>query len=569
MTEKLKKLIDQAQGNEPADFVIKNSKIYDLTTGKLIEGDIAVCDGVIVGVQEQYIGRKEFNANGLIAVPSFIDSHLHIESSLVTPREFERCVMPKGTLTAICDPHEMANVCGVEAIRYFLECAEKMIIDLRVQLSSCVPATDFETSGAKLEAEDLEPFIKHPKVIGLAELMNFPGVLSKDNRLLQKAAMFQKGHIDGHCPLLRGKGLNGYIAVGIKTDHESTSFDEAQEKLSKGLHVLIREGSIAKDLKAIAPLLDISTSMFMSFCTDDRNPLEIDQEGHIDYMIRQAISYGVPPLAAYRAASVSTARAFGLREKGLIAPTYIADIVLIESLEKCDVKHVFRKGQLVSEIPPSDLLPQPVGLNSINIKTINPSDFDLKFTQSIPVIGIIPGKIISEKLNLELGSFSDNFKSDPEKDILKIATLERHGKNGNISVALCRGFGLKKGALASSVGHDSHNICVVGVDEESMATAVNRIFEIQGGYVAASGQKVEGELPLPIAGLISPLEHTDICKAIQQVRQAAKNLGCSLDDPFQQLAFLTLTVIPNLKISDMGLFDSDKFQFVNFTKRSS
>jgi adenine deaminase len=343
----LERVIDQAAGRSEADLVVKNVRLLDIITGTLIQTDIAICGDRIVGTYDSYRGAREVDGRGLVAVPGFIDTHLHVESSLVTPHEFDRCVLPHGVTTAICDPHEIANVLGVEGVRYFLDCSLATAMDLRVQLSSCVPATRFETSGARLDAADLMALRGHPKVIGLAEFMNFPGVLAKEPDALDKLATFAGGHIDGHAPLLTGRDLNAYIAAGVHTEHEATTLAEAREKLSKGMTILIREGSVSKDLRALVPILDANTSAFVAFCTDDRNPLDIAEEGHLDHSIRTAIKLGAPLHHVYRAASWSAANAFGLRDRGLLAPGKRADIVLVEDLVQCAVRQVISAGRPV------------------------------------------------------------------------------------------------------------------------------------------------------------------------------------------------------------------------------
>ncbi|HET7413948.1 MAG TPA: amidohydrolase family protein, partial [Pararhizobium sp.] len=349
MPSALERMIDQGAGTMPADIVLKGGRIFDLVSGELLETDVAISGDRIVGTFGSYSGETEIDISGRIVVPGFIDTHLHIESSLVTPHEFDRCVLPRGITTAICDPHEISNVLGAEGIRYFLDCARETIMDIRVQLSSCVPATNLETSGAALAIEDLLPFRGDPKVIGLAEFMNFPGVLAKDPTCIAKLEAFQGGHIDGHAPLLRGKALNGYLAAGIRTDHETTTAEEALEKLRKGMHILVREGSVSKDLDALLPIITERHSPFLALCTDDRNPLDIGEHGHLDYMIRHAIENGVEPLAIYRAASISGARAFGLMDRGLVAPGWRADLVVLDSLDGCHAEMVFSAGRKVTE----------------------------------------------------------------------------------------------------------------------------------------------------------------------------------------------------------------------------
>ncbi len=556
--------IAQGRGTAEADLVIRDVRLYDLVTGDLVPTDIAVCGDTIVGTYGSYRGARTIEGRGRIAVPGFIDTHLHVESSLVTPLEFDRCVLPHGVTTAICDPHEMANVLGTAAFDYFFACADATIMDLRVQLSSCVPATHLETAGARIEAADLAPYIGRRQGIGLAEFMNFPGVLAADPACLDKIALFGAGHVDGHAPLLRGLDLNGYIAAGIRTDHETTGLEEALEKIRKGMTVLIREGSVSKDLHALAPLLDVATSPFLALCTDDRNPLDIAEEGHLDHMIRTLIALGRPPLAVYRAASLSAATAFGLRDRGLVAPGRRADIVLLDDLEACAVSDVIARGLLVDDAF-VDSRPQvaPVGLNSVKAAPVTADDFRVPGGPGeTSVIGVVPGRIITEHLRLALPSRGGERRADIDQDAVKVAVVARHGINRNVGLGFVKGFGLRRGAIASSVGHDSHNICVVGVDEADMAAAVNRLIEIQGGFAVVSDGTVRAELALPIAGLMSDQPFEDVRDGLVALRAAAKGLGVVLPEPFLQVAFLPLPVIPHLKITDLGLVDVDRFELV-------
>lgn len=563
----LTRMIMAGQGKEPADLVIKNVRLLDVITGAVTATDIAIVDDRIVGTHASYEGKTVIDGAGRFAVPGFIDTHLHIESSLVTPFEFDRCVLPHGVTTAICDPHEIANVLGAEGIRYFLDCAEQTVMDIRVNLSSCVPATGFETSGAALEIADLDPFRAHPKVIGLAEMMNFPGVLNADPGIIAKLAAFQGGHIDGHAPLLLGMALNGYLAAAIRTDHEATSAAEAREKLSKGMAILIREGSVSKDLKALAEVLDENTSSFVALCTDDRNPLDIAEEGHLDSSIRRLIGMGRPLHHVYRAASHSAARIFGLRDRGLVAPGWRADIALLDSLEDCRVSDVITGGRLV--VPALFAARQPVeavGLSSMKAKPVTPEDFIAQpkpGRNSTPVIGVKPGLILTFRDEATLEVTEAGLQPDLAADVLKVAVIERHGKNGNIGRGFVRGFGLKRGAIASSVGHDSHNITVIGATDADMAVAVNRLIELHGGFVVSDGGKVTAELALPIAGLMSPKPFEEVTHDLHHLRDAAYALDCVLPEPFLQVAFLALPVIPHLKMTDRGLFDVDKFDFVD------
>ena len=560
----LEQMIDQGAGREPADIVLKGGRFFDLVTGELVESDIAICGDRIVGTFGTYHGKQEIDISGRIIVPGFIDTHLHIESSHITPHEFDRCVLPQGVTTVICDPHEIANVLGAEGLKYFLDSSLETIMDIRVQLSSCVPATHMETSGAELLIDDLLPFADHPKVIGLAEFMNFPGVLSKDPECMAKLKAFQGRHIDGHAPLLRGLDLNGYISAGIRTEHEATSAEEALEKMRKGMHVLVREGSVSKDLHALMPIITERHSQFLSLCTDDRNPLDIADQGHLDYLIRTAIEGGVEPLAIYRAASVTAARAFGMHDRGLVAPGKRADLVIIDSLEGCHAEIVLSAGRVVSEaLFATRKTVAEVGRNSVKAQKVSATNFRSQSNSGkTRAIGIIPGKIITESLEFELKVGPHGVEPDLERDVVKIAVVERHGKNGNISTGFVHGFGLKAGAIASTVSHDSHNICVVGVSDEDIAAAANRLGEIEGGFVVVREGKVLAEMPLPIAGLMSAEPYETVREQLRTLRHAAEELGSVLEEPFLQLAFIALPVIPHLKITDRGLVDVDKFEFV-------
>ncbi|QFU17323.1 adenine deaminase [Microvirga thermotolerans] len=557
--------VAQGRGATPADLVVTDVRLLDLVTGALTRTDIAICGDTIVGTYGRYRSARTVDGRGRIAVPGFIDTHLHVESSLVTPFEFDRCVLPHGVTTAICDPHEMANVLGTAAFDYFLACAERTVMDLRVQLSSCVPATHLETAGARIEAADLVRYRHHPKVIGLAEFMNFPGVLAADPSCLAKIEAFAGGHIDGHAPLVRGLDLNGYLAAGIRTDHETTAAEEALEKIRKGMTVLIREGSVSKDLHALAPLLTIQTSPFLALCTDDRNPLDIAEEGHLDFMIRMLIALGCEPLAAYRAASLTAAQAFGLTDRGMIAPGKRADIVLLDDLETCSVSAVLSAGRLVDDaLFASRRTVAPIGRGSIRIGPVSADDFRVPATAGpTPVIGVVPGRIITERDSATLPHHNGGLSADPDQDVVKVAVLARHGINRNIGRGFVKGFGLKKGAIASSVGHDSHNICVVGADDGDMAAAVNRLRAIDGGFVVVSDGEVRAELALPIAGLMSDRSYEDVRDALYPLRDAARGLGVTLPEPFLQVAFLPLPVIPHLKITDYGLVDVDRMALVS------
>ena len=557
-------LIDQGRGVTPADLVLRGGRVFDLITGDLVDTDVAICGDTIVGVFGKYEGRQVIDCTGKLLVPGFIDTHLHIESSLVTPYEFDRCVGPRGVTTAICDPHEIANVCGLEGIRYFLDASAETVMDIRVQLSSCVPSTHMETAGAHLPAADLAPLMDHPRVIGLAEFMNFPGVLFKDEGCLAKLDAFRGRHIDGHAPLLRGKDLNGYISAGIRTEHEATTADEALEKLRKGLRVLIREGSVSKDLQALIPILTERHAPYLAFCTDDRNPLDIAEHGHLDYMIRTAIALGAPPLAVYRAASLSAAEAFGLKDRGLIAPGKRADIAVIDSLDGCHAALVLCGGVVAGDAAyAARRIVPPVARHSVKARAVTAQSFRTAGNRAeTPVIGILPGKIITEHLTCDIAPEGGDKRADIARDLIKIAVVERHGVNGNLATGFVKGFGLKRGAIASTVCHDHHNIAVVGANPDDMAFAVTRLGQIEGGFVVAEGGRVLAELALPIAGLMSLEPFEAVRDSLIALRAAARSLGVTLEEPFLQLAFLCLPVIPHLKITDHGMVDVDRFEVI-------
>ncbi|SNT74720.1 adenine deaminase [Paracoccus seriniphilus] len=561
---KLEQRIAQARGDEPADLVLRGGKVFDLITGTMIEGDVAICGDRIVGIAADYEGRHIIDVSGLTLVPGFIDTHLHVESSLVTPFEFDRCVTPRGITTAICDPHEIANVIGIDGIRYFQQASEHLLMDLRVQLSSCVPSTEMETSGARIEADDLQQMMNHPSGIGLAEFMNYPGVIHRDPAALAKLKLFEGGHIDGHCPQLSGRDLNAYISAGIRTEHEATTAEEALEKLRKGMRVLIREGSVSKDLDALQPVLTEATSAYICLCTDDRNPLDIGEYGHLDYMIRRLIELGTSPLAAYRAASLSAAEAFGLKDRGLIAPGLRADIVAIDDLASCRAQLVLTAGRPVTDeafAARRDIA--PVGRNSVLAPQVSAEDFRSTGNRSqTDVIGIIEGKIITRHLSEEIRPVDGDKRPDPSRDLARIAVIERHGKNGNIATGFVRGFDIKGGAIASTVCHDHHNIAVVGMDYDDMALAANRLSRIEGGFVVVRDGEILAELALPVAGLMSLMPFEEVGDALITLRAAARDLGVMLEEPFLQLAFLALPVIPALKITDRGLVDVTKFEII-------
>ncbi|WP_296639266.1 adenine deaminase [Roseinatronobacter sp.] len=560
----LEERIAVARGEGVADLVLRGAQTLCMVTGARLGGDVAIHDGQIVGVGEAYEGARVIDLSGHVLVPGFIDTHLHIESSLVTPYEFDRCVAPRGVTTAICDPHEIANVAGAEGIRYFQRASEHTVMDIRVNLSSCVPSTHMETSGASLDADALLALRDHPSVVGLAEFMNFPGVIHRDPGCMAKLHAFAGGHIDGHAPLLSGRDLNAYCAAGISTEHEATSAEEAREKLQKGLRVLIREGSVSKDMVALAPLLSPTTAPYMCLCTDDRNPLDIAEHGHIDHIIRSLIAMGCDMLAVYRAATLSAAEAFGLKDRGQIAPGKRADIVALPNLATCRAAMVICGGQVVDDAAfAGRQVIDPVARESVRAPKVSAQDFrHAGNAPETPVIGIIEGKIITEHLRLDIAPDGGDKRPDPARDLARVAVIERHGKNGNIATGFVRGFGLRQGAIAATVAHDHHNIVAVGVEYDDLALAANRLAEIEGGFVVAQGGKIIAELPLPVAGLMALDSYEEVHRRLVALRAAAKSLGVTLEEPFLQLAFIALPVIPHLKITDYGMVDVDKFEVI-------
>ena len=562
--KELKNNIAASLGDQKADLVLKGGRIFSLITGDLSIGDVAINGDKIVGTYDNYDGEEIIDLNGGIVVPGFIDTHLHIESSMLTPLEFDRCVAPRGVTTAICDPHEIANVIGIDGIKYFQNASECTLMDIKVQIPSCVPSTKMETSGAQISANDISSLMSHKSALGLAEMMNYPGVLYRDQAVLEKLWLYDNKHIDGHAPMLFAKELNAYIMAGISTDHESTDPEEALEKIKKGLRILIREGSVSKDLKALSVILNENTSPYICLCTDDRNPLDIAEYGHLDYMIRTLIALGVPPLAVYRSASLSAAEAFGLKDRGLIAPGKRADIVVLDSLENCNAQKVFCGGKLVDKRTFDGRKKiEDIGLSSVRAPFVSSADFWVVDNQEkTDVIGILEGKIITSHLSEIVPIENGDKLPDIDRDLLRISVIERHGLNGNISTGFVKGFGLKSGAIASTVAHDHHNIVVVGTNYEDIALAVNRLSEIDGGFTIVNQGLVLAELPLPVAGLMSLNSFETVECELRTLRKEAHNLGVTLEEPFLQLSFLALPVIPALKITDCGIVDVNRFEII-------
>lgn len=563
----LKKALDVASGKKPGTLLLKNVNILDLVNGETLNSSIMISGQTIAGVGREYDDQgadQVIDCEGLFAVPGFIDGHLHIESSLMNPFEFERLTLPLGTTTAICDPHEITNVLGDEGFSWFLRSSEKMHQNLFVQVSSCVPALPGrETNGGVFTLEQMKQYKNHAHVLGLAEMMNFPGVIHGDDEVLDKIEEFSDLNLDGHCPLVRGKDLNAYLVAGIQNCHETVTREEGKEKLQKGMSLIIREGSVAKNLKTLAPLVTEFNSPQCFLCTDDRNPYEIFNEGHINYLIKKMINeVGIPPHVAYRLASFSAAKHFGLKRLGLIAPGKKADIVLLKDLKDVSIEKVYIGGEDVESLNlksrVKEKLQTSLPPSSNTIKRHQLKELDLPFPKTpnqYNVIEIIPEEIITNHLVLSFDG--DKFDSD---DVLKMAVIERYGNELPAALGFVKGLGLKSGAIASTVAHDSHNIIVIGVNEAEMVHAANTLIKSAGGFCVVENGEVKALLELPIAGLISVDSAEVITEKIVHLRSAFKAQGVVLEEPFLQMAFLALPVIPTLKITDQGLFDVTTFQ---------
>lgn len=555
----LRRRLRAARGLEPCDLVLRDVRYLDVFTCAFASGDVAIKDGFVVGLEPGLRGTREIDTKGAHVVPGFVDAHVHLESSLLEPEGFQRAVLPKGTTTAVCDPHELANVLGVPGIQYFLDASQRLELDLRVMVSSCVPATSFETNGGgTLDAAALAPLLAHAKTLGLAEVMNVPGVLEGDPLVIDKLVAFDGRPLDGHAPLVSGKALSAYACAGITSCHESSELGEAQEKLRNGIAVWIREGSVAKDLDALAPLLTLASSTSIGFCTDDRNPLDIQREGHVDHLVRSAIRKGVPAEVAYRAASWSVARHYGLAGParsltriGAVAPGYRADLLLLDDAATCAIRDVLVAGRFVREL---ELPRTHKGKPANTVRASIPELADLEGPAGmVHVIGVREGRILTDRHVL---------KSDAP-GVCRLSVLERHGHGSKPANGYALGFGDLKGAIASSVGHDSHNLCVVGKETGDMRVALAALADSGGGFCVVRGGAVIAHLPLPLGGLMSLEEPETIARALEELHAASKSIGCELPEPFLQLAFLSLPVIPSLKLTDRGLMDVDAFRLID------
>ena len=545
-----------ARGEAPADLVLRNASLVNVISGEIYRSDIVIHDRHVVALGAEYHGEQELDLEGKFVAPGLIDAHVHIESSLVTPPEFARAVLPHGVTTVITDPHEIANVLGLEGMRYMLERAKHGLLNMYVMASSCVPATDMETSGARLEADDLGQLLGHPWVLGLAELMNYPGVAFGDEGMLDKIALFRHLALDGHAPDMSGPMLNAYVAAGVQSEHECTTVDEALEKLRLGLTIFVREGTTTRNLLPLLPLITSENQGAICFCTDDRMPADLLDDGSIDHMIRLAIANGVDPVTAIRMGSYNTAKHFGLKKHGAIAPGKYADLVVLADLRNFAPEMVYRGGKLVAEngaMTWPRQAPRPINLRaSLNIASAE-HDFSIKAEgDRVHVIATVPDQVVTDNRLAPARIVDGMAVSDVKRDILKFAMVERHRASGRIGKAFIQGFGLKRGAIAGTVAHDHHNLAVIGVDDESMRAAVRAIVAMGGGLVAVDGEQVLARLPLPVAGLLSESPIETVRQQYDSLIAAAKDMGSHLTDPFMVMSFMGLEVIPKLKLTDQG-----------------
>ena len=555
-------VIDVAAGRAPADLVLKNATYVNVFSNELCHGDIAVAEGLIVGMGE-YHGKVEVDVSGKLVLPGFIDAHIHLESSLVSPTEFAKAVLPHGTTTVITDPHEIANVMGTDGIEYMLQATEDLPVDVRFMLPSCVPATPLDESGANLDYRAIDSFYDHPRVQGLAEMMNYVGVVNGDGQVVEKIVASQAHHkkIDGHAPGLSGKDLNAYIAAGVYSDHECSDMEDAMNKLRLGQYIMIREGTAARNLEALMPLL---TSQYVDrcmFCTDDKHPNDLLEKGHIDYIVKKAISLGADPIVAVKAACHNAARYFLLNNRGAIAPGYLGDFVIIDDFQHFEIEMVYKRGVLMydgqlRDFPAPEIDPYLVKRAHDTFHVAHLTAEDFSDGRPHAVIGMIPGEIVTQD-----AGYADH--ADPEQDILKIAVIERHKNTHHIGLGYIKGYGLKRGAVATSISHDSHNIIVVGATGEDMAAAANRIVENRGGITVMENGQVLGEVTLSIAGIMSDDSLVMVNSALEDAKDEAFGLGVSRGiDPFMTLSFMALPVIPSLRITTRGVFDVSSQRYI-------
>ncbi len=549
-----------ARGDEPADLVVRGGRVLSVFTREWLDVDVAVADGFVAGLGE-YEGRETLDASGRWVVPGFIDAHLHIETTKLLVDEFARLVLPCGTTAIVADPHEIANVLGTDGVHWLLDACAELPLDVYFMASSCVPASGFESPRRALSPGDLEALLRRRRVIGLAEMMNFPGVISGDERELEKLALEGAAHVDGHAPGVLGRALNAYAAAGIRSDHEAFTAEEGRQRLRAGMWVLIREASVARNLHALLPLVQEFGPFRMAFCTDDREPEHIAGDGHVNAIVREAVAWGIRPEDALVLGSHNAALWHGLRHLGAIAPSYQADLLLLPDLERFEPELVLKAGRPVGEIPPVEV-PEWVR-HTVRIRPVAANDFRIPSPGGpVRAIGLIPDQIVTHSLAVEPTVAGGLAVADPARDLAKIAVVERHLGTGRTGLGFVRGFGLSRGAFASTFSHDAHNIVVVGVDDDDMSRAVERLAELGGGQVVVDDLGIKAELPLTVAGLLSDAPLAEVIERSAACNAAVEELGCAVRAPFQMLAFLALSVIPKLKITDRGLVDVDRFELV-------
>ena len=557
----LARRIAVARGDEAADLVVRGGRVLSVFTREWLECDVAICDGYIAGVGE-YDGEHLLDASGRYVVPGFIDAHMHLETTKLLAHEFARLVLPMGTTAVVADPHEIANVLGTDGVHWLLDVCAGLPLDVWFMASSCVPASAFESPRRPLTPGDLQGLLNRRRVIGLAEMMNFPGVIGGDDAELAKLALDGAGHVDGHAPGVLGKHLQAYAAAGIRSDHEAYTLEEGRERLRAGMWVLIREASVARNLRALVPLVAEFGPHRLAFCTDDREPEHVVEEGHVNSIVREAVALGVSPEDALVMATLNPATWHGLDHLGAVAPGYQADLLVLPDLEHFVPELVLKAGRPVVEIP-NPVVPDWVK-RSVRVAPVGSNDFHVPWPGgNARVIGLVPGQIITESLVDELTVENGFAVADPERDLAKLAVVERHHGTGRIGLGFVRGFGLQSGAFASTVAHDAHNIVVVGVDDGDIARAVQRLGELGGGMVVVESRGVRAELALPVAGLLSEAPAADVAEGSRACVAALAELGCTVEAPFQALAFLALSVIPSLKLTDQGLVDVDQFRLVS------
>ena len=559
-------LIEAARGDKPVDTLLKNAQLINVFSGEIYKEDVAIWKDFIVGFGE-YEANEVIDLDGAYLAPGFIDGHVHIESSMMDVPQFARAVVPRGTTSVVADPHEIANVMGYDGIRYMLDSSKYNPLNVFIMLPSCVPASHMETSGSELRAFDIYPYFKEKWVLGLGEVMNFPGVINCDHDVLDKLKITHQKRIDGHAPGLSGKSLCAYVSSGIASDHECTTVEEAREKLRVGLHIMIREGTAARNLKALLPLITPENSHRCFFVTDDRHPSDLVSEGHIDYIVRRAVAEGLDPIVAIQMATLNSARYFMLNEHGAVAPGYFADLVVFDSLDEINIKMVFKNGKIVAEDGKPKWAvhkrPRRSLRGAVNIRWLEGNEFKVPAkSEKIRLIDIVEDEIITKSSIIEAKVEGGLAVADTSRDILKLAVIERHRATGQIGHGFVRGFKLREGALATTIAHDSHNIIVVGTNDEDMMAAVIQLNQLGGGMAVAKGGRVIGDLALPIAGLMSDQPLEEVNKHLNSLIEFAHLLGCPHKDPFMTLSFLALPVIPELKLTDLGLVDVTTFQHV-------